>query len=60
MTGGTSRIPAMDIYLRGGGGGGGGGGGVGGVCVLVPCQKKTFKIKYGFEGSISNAAVGLF
>ena len=40
--------------------GGVGGGGVRGVCVLVPCQKKTFKIKYGFEGSISNAAVGLF
>ena len=32
----------------------------GGGAYCVSCQKRLLKIKYGFEGSISNAALDLF
>ena len=35
-----------------------------GICLgeayYVSCQKRLLKIKYGFEGSISNVDLGLF
>ena len=43
---GTQRVPAMDICL--------------GEAYYVSCVKKTFKIKYDFESSISNVEIGLF
>ena len=29
------------------------------IC-YVPCERRFYKIKYGFEGSISNVDLGLF
>ena len=43
--GGSLRVPAIDICL-------------GGLLYFFP--EKTFKIKYGFNGSFSSADLGLF